>query len=88
MVAALAVNVPGFPIPRTAMAASAGEPVALVASGIVPTREQPFTQDDLDAAVEAALQRREAKQKMEELRANTLAVESKTRMAALAAASK
>lgn len=88
MVAALAVNVPGFPIPRTAMAASAGEPVALVASGIVPTKEQPFTQADLDAAVEAALARREAKQKMEELRANTLAVESKHRMAALAAASK
>lgn len=35
LVAALAVNVPGFPIPRTALAASGGEQTALVASGIV-----------------------------------------------------
>lgn len=35
MVAALAVNVPGFPIPRLELAASAGEQLALVASGVV-----------------------------------------------------
>jgi 2'-5' RNA ligase len=35
MIAALAVNVPGFPIPRPAMAASAGHTTALVAAGIV-----------------------------------------------------
>lgn len=34
MVAALAVNVPGFPIPRTALAASGTEQFALVAAGI------------------------------------------------------
>ena len=36
LVAALAVNVPGFPVPRLSVAASAGEPVALVAAGMVP----------------------------------------------------
>jgi len=35
LVAALAVNVPGFPIPRTALAASGGEQISLVASGVV-----------------------------------------------------
>lgn len=35
LVAALAVNVPGFPVPRTALAASGGQQTALVASGIV-----------------------------------------------------
>jgi hypothetical protein len=35
MVAALAVNVPGFPIPRTALAASAGVQESLVATDIV-----------------------------------------------------
>lgn len=36
MVAVLAVNVPGFPIPRPALAASAGRSEALVAAGVVP----------------------------------------------------
>lgn len=35
LVAALAVNVPGFPIPRAALAASAAAPLSLVAAGIV-----------------------------------------------------
>jgi hypothetical protein len=35
MVAALSVNVPGFPIPPTSVAASAGEQIALVAAGVV-----------------------------------------------------
>lgn len=35
LVAALAVNVPGFPVPRVGLAASAGEQVALVAAGVV-----------------------------------------------------
>ena len=34
LVAALVVNVPGFPIPRPALAASAGRQVSLVASGV------------------------------------------------------
>lgn len=36
LVAALAVNVPGFPVPRLSVAASAGEPYAVVAAGMVP----------------------------------------------------
>lgn len=35
LVAALAVNVPGFPVPRLAVSASAGEPVSVVAAGMV-----------------------------------------------------
>lgn len=35
LVAALAVNVPGFPVPRTALAASGGHQDTLIASGIV-----------------------------------------------------
>jgi hypothetical protein len=42
MVAALAVNVPGFPIPRLALAASAGRQISLIAAGVVPPR----TDDD------------------------------------------
>lgn len=38
MVAALAVNVPGFPIPRLALAASAGRQISLIAAGVVPPR--------------------------------------------------
>ena len=36
MVAALGVNVPGFPVPRVALAASGAEQRALVAAGLVP----------------------------------------------------
>lgn len=36
LVAALVVNVPGFPIPRTQLAASGGKQVSLVAAGVVP----------------------------------------------------
>lgn len=38
LVAMLAVNVPGFPVPRLATASSEGRQVAMVASGIVPER--------------------------------------------------
>lgn len=36
LVAALAVNVPGFPVPRLSVSASAGEPLAVTAAGMVP----------------------------------------------------
>lgn len=52
LVAALAVNVPGFPIPHTAIAASGGVQTALVAAGIVPVTDQEPT---LVEAVKAAL---------------------------------
>jgi hypothetical protein len=41
LVAALSVNVPGFPIPRLALAASGGRQTALIAAGIVNPDEQP-----------------------------------------------
>lgn len=40
LVAALAVNVPGFPIPRLSLAASGTHQTALVAAGIVPPKEE------------------------------------------------
>lgn len=39
MVATLAVNTPGFPIPRVGVAASGGRQIALIAAGIVPPRD-------------------------------------------------
>ncbi|HLR43873.1 MAG TPA: hypothetical protein VK065_01650 [Brevibacterium sp.] len=54
LVAALAVNVPGFPVPRPSGRRAAGNTVALVASGMVPPRkvrrpgtEGALSQDDL-----------------------------------------
>lgn len=53
LVAALAVNVPGFPIPRTeTLVASAADDDALVAAGIV--RNGPITFDEVQAMVTAA----------------------------------
>lgn len=61
LVAALVVNVPGFPIPTTeALVASAGQADTLVAAGVVlrdipePHDERPRTAQDLDAMVAAA----------------------------------
>ena len=48
LVAALVVNVPGFPIPHTGLAASGGVQSALVAAGLV---EQSGTVADVDGAV-------------------------------------
>ncbi|QGJ92785.1 capsid maturation protease [Arthrobacter phage Pureglobe5] len=46
LVAALAVNVPGFPIPRTAFGIEDGEQMSLVAAGIVP--KAPVAEADPD----------------------------------------
>lgn len=63
LVAALAVNVPGFPIPRTEQLVAAGnEPTMLVAAGIV--RNGPVTVAEVEAMVAAA---GEAAQKRVEL---------------------
>lgn len=66
MIAALAVNVGGFPIPRTQIAASGGRQTALIASGIV-THREPVTTKTLKQIVSEAvsekistMQRREA----------------------------
>lgn len=50
LVAALAVNVPGFPVPRPALAASAGRQTALVAAGVVVANDDPRI-DAIAAAV-------------------------------------
>ncbi|QOC56018.1 capsid maturation protease [Gordonia phage Clown] len=57
LVAALAVNVPGFPIPRTEQLVAAGQPVGLVAAGIVHRRDphSPVTYADLTSLVSAAV---------------------------------
>lgn len=67
LVAALVVNVPGFPIPRTSIAASAGHQTSLVAAGIVspvaPLMDVKFdlTIDDIDVIVDAIELKRAAK---------------------------
>ena len=48
LVAALVVNVPGFPIPRTGLAASGGHQSALVAAGVV---QQSGSESDVEGAV-------------------------------------
>lgn len=53
LVAALAVNVPGFPVPRTSAATRAGDQVTLVASGVVtPDALAQRTQRDYDRIAE------------------------------------
>lgn len=47
LVAALAVNVPGFPIPRLSLAASAGRQISLVAAGMVPRTATEVAMKDL-----------------------------------------
>lgn len=61
LVAALAVNTPGFPIPRAALAASAGQQESLVAAGIVPPQiELKQTVEELvSKALETSLARRD-----------------------------
>lgn len=62
LVAALAVNVPGFPVPRTQASVKAGTQESLVAAGVV-TPERPVSLDevrrDVEGIVSAALDRRE-----------------------------
>ena len=53
MVATLAVNTPGFPIPRVAVSASGGRQTTLQAAGIVPPRVE-VAQDDGVAVVASA----------------------------------
>lgn len=64
LVGALSVNVPGFPIPRLALAASGGRQTALLAAGIV-ARDEPKVESDDDTiqrlatAVEKAIELRQ-----------------------------
>jgi len=63
LVAALAVNVPGFPIPRLGLAASGGRQTALLAAGVI-DREKVATVEPIDVkqfvnAVEQEMARRQ-----------------------------
>jgi len=58
LVAALAVNVPGFPIPRTALAASGGEQISLVASGIARQDNNQALVEEITAQVISAMERK------------------------------
>ena len=75
LVAALAVNIPGFGIPRLSLAASAlGGQTALVAAGIVPTpTEQEQDEQDLPTLVAAAVSRELARRdRLEGIRLNPI----------------
>ncbi|MCF8610053.1 hypothetical protein L5G28_07740 [Gordonia sp. HY285] len=60
LVAALAVNVPGFPVPRTEQLVAAGGVQTLVAAGVVAPPSMPSTQDEFDAMVSALVDGRVA----------------------------
>lgn len=64
LVAALAVNVPGFPVPRPALAASAAHTDALVAAGVVVNEHQKEVEGFADAVAAALERRQERKQKL------------------------
>lgn len=63
MVAALCVNSGGFPIPRPALAASAGRQTALVAAGVVPEPErvEKFTVKEIVASTLVQIREEEAR---------------------------
>ena len=84
MVAALSVNVGGFPIPRTMLAASGGEQTSLVAAGIVHRTSESV---DLSAAVMAAVDEIEARNRRRRMAAlaKQTGRDPKSRMAELAA---
>lgn len=68
LIAALAVNVGGFPIPRPAVAASGTHRVSLVAAGAVAGRAETFKKDDLvEVVVKEVMDRTEAIHRTAEL---------------------
>ena len=84
-VAALIVNVPGFPITPTQLAASGGQQTSLVAAGIVtPEVSQKTLREIVAAAVEDHFKDNERRQKMADLK-QRLGRDAKSKMAALAA---
>jgi hypothetical protein len=82
MVAALGVNVPGFPIPRTIAASAHGVQTSLVAAGIVtPDTVHAMSEREVSAAVKAAMTREVVAQRLEK----RLGLDPETRAAQLAA---
>lgn len=81
LVAALAVNVPGFPIPVTQIAASGGRQTALVAAGIVVEKSRETLSEIVSREVAMHLAMHAAQREMADLAARKAAQD----MAALAA---
>lgn len=87
--AALCVNVPGFPLERTALAASGGRQVSLVAAGVVDTANVRYEPMDPEAIADAVIARLDAREnrKVRKSRMSALAASAhrdpKSKMAAL-----
>jgi len=75
LVAGLAVNVPGFPVPRPALAASGGHQESLVAAGVVIHEPDP----SIDAIADAVVAKLAAKQKRAERLADLLPLRTEVR---------
>lgn len=75
LVAGLAVNVPGFPVPRAALAASGGHQESLVAAGVVIHEPDP----SIDAIADAVVAKLAAKQVRAERLAALLPVRNEVR---------
>jgi hypothetical protein len=86
LVAALAVNVPGYPVPRMELAASAGYDTALVAAGIVAVDPNAVDADRVAIAVLAHLDQREADKARRERAGALISVANALRVEALTAA--
>ena len=77
LVAALAVNVPGFPVPRPSLAASAGQQTSLVAAGVVDEGAVPVGVDVdkwLDLLEARAVVRQERRDRVSDLESQMRAV--------------
>ena len=68
LVAALAVNVPGFPIPRTAVATSGTEVMSLVAASIPQVTDEAVDEDAIEAGIERYFAKKERAAKAEAAR--------------------
>jgi len=73
MVAALAVNVGGFPIPRARFAVEGGRQLSLVAAGVVPVAERKISESEIAVLVEAHLAKRDRQQKVAALKSEVRA---------------
>lgn len=86
MVGVLAVNVPGFPIPKPSLAASAGHQTALVAAGIVPeqTPVENFTVEEVVSATLAKIEAdRVAREEIERIASDVASVDIERTLASM-----
>lgn len=91
LVAVLAVNVPGFPVPRTQGLVASGDMVTLVASGMIPPAEPPhpgrLSRSDLEALQRAAARQRSSEALTLAARTSKMRAKHLRRRVALAATS-